>query len=506
MLTAQHEQPALRQRQTPLPLFFASIAVTTMTRFIPPAVFVLLTLSGCQDAPPYDPAEALPAGDASVSFSPFPSSELPAANLPASAKPDFYAGKALAHQPWVKAPTITDARDGLGPLYNARTCLACHTKGGRGHVPDSGDTPLLSAFLRLSIPGSHPQHGAIAEPTYGEQLQSQSVALGHQLRASQPDLPMSVAPEGYVHLHWQEQSFVYPDGHTLNLRRPRIEIRNLGYGPLHPDTLMSLRIAPSIHGAGLIELIDQADIDALADPEDLDGDGISGRVNQVWDYRQQVSKPGRFGLKANRASLEITVAGAFAGDVGITNPLFPQQPCSSAQPSCNQQPDGNDADGVELREELLQLVVDFNRNLGVPKRRSPENSQVMAGRELFYQSGCQRCHQPDFTTVASDQQPHLGGQRIWPYSDFLLHDMGPELADGRSDYQASGREWRTAPLWGIGLSKHISGSQNFLHDGRARSVEEAILWHGGEASASRQAFTELSTPQRQQLLMFVNSL
>ncbi|ASP40686.1 hypothetical protein CHH28_19320 [Bacterioplanes sanyensis] len=478
------------------------------------ALLLATLLIGCseapdstdQRAPDYDPAEALPGGDTSVNIVPFPSSELPAANLPPALKPDFFAGKALAHQPWVKAPTVTDIRDGLGPLYNARTCLACHTKGGRGHVPDSADVPLLSAFLRLSIPGEDPIHGAIAEPTYGDQLQSQSVALGHQLRASQPDLPMSVAPEAYVHVHWQPETFVYPDGEQRQLRRPRVELKQLGYGPLHPDTTMSLRIAPAIHGAGLIEMIDQADIDALADPNDQNGDGISGRVNQVWDYRRQVAAPGRFGLKANRATLEITVAGAFAGDVGITNALFPQQPCSERQSDCLRQPDGNDAHGSELRDDLLDLVINFNRNIGVPKRRSPTAKTVLAGRERFYQAGCQQCHQPSFTTQTSSEFPHLSAQRIWPYSDFLLHNMGPDLADGRSDYQASGREWRTAPLWGLGLSQQISGSRHFLHDGRARSVEEAILWHGGEASDSRQRFVQFTHEQRQQLLTFVNSL
>ncbi len=493
----------------------------------------VLSLSACQPAAPsantakeatqsavpaLSDSERLPGGIGSSAIMPFASYEKPVTNLPFSAKADFFAGKALAHQPWVKAPTATTARDGLGPLYNARTCLACHINGGRGTVPADNNTPLFNAFLRLSLPGSDPVAGVIPEPVYGDQLQSQSTALSHQLRSSQNDLvrPDEVAPEAYVYLNWQTRWFTYPDGQQIELRWPEADIRNLGYGPLHEHTLFSLRVAPPIHGMGLLELIDQADIDALADEHDRNQDGISGRVNQVWDVEQHKTVPGRFGLKANRPTMAMVVAGAFANDVGISNPLFPAQPCTDSQTICLQQAtgndkqgndeQGNDQQGTELPQKLLQLVINFNRNLAVPQRRDADHPDVLAGRSLFYQSGCAGCHQPSFVTGESSEFPHLSQQVIWPYSDLLLHDMGEELADQRPDYAAGGREWRTPPLWGLGLSQQVNGSTTLLHDGRARSVEEAIVWHGGEALGARQTFVNLPAEERKALIRFVQSL
>ena len=462
--------------------------------------------------------EWLPGGEASVSYKPFPSFMLPAANLPAAAKPDFYAGKALANQPWIKAPAVTDARDGLGPVYNARTCLACHINGGRGQVPVDGNSALFAAFVRISLPGEDLQHGAVAEPIYGHQLQGQSVALSHQLRHSTPqkylsessNSPVEVPPEAYVYIDWQQKIFSYTDAEQIELRYPVLRIEQLGYGALDQQTLFSLRSAPAIHGMGLLELIPQAAIAQLADADDRNQDGISGRMNQVWNYQTGEQVPGRFGWKANRADLHITTAAAFNGDVGITTPLFPLQPCSDQQPLCLKTPNGNNAEGVELPAELLALVTNFTRNLGVPKRRRLEGlaaAERAQGRTLFYQIGCAACHQPSFITDAglTDNQ-HLAEQKIWPYSDLLLHDMGAELADGRPDYLATGSEWRTPPLWGIGLSQQVNGNYFLLHDGRARSVEEAILWHGGEAETVKQKFVYLEKYQRSALLNFVESL
>lgn len=457
--------------------------------------------------------ESYPGGDATVSIQPFPSFMLPARNLPQEKRPDFHAGKALAHQPWVKAPTITNARDGLGPVYNARTCLMCHINGGRGFMPNTDNQMLISSFLRLSLPGHDKVHGVVSEPVYGDQLQSQSVALSHQLRARiMPDdlEHREVAPEAYVFVDWQKKVFTYPDGDQLDLRYPKVVIKNLGYGEFHADTLMGLRNAPPLHGVGLLEMIDQKDIDANADPDDVDGDGVSGRVNRVWDFEANETVPGRFGLKANKASVRIQTAAAFANDIGITNPVFPTQPCTDSQILCQQTPHGNDPsvdDGkaVELPESLLKLVVDFTKNLGVPKRRD-EDAEVIKGRKLFYQLGCQQCHTPNFVTQESEEFPHLSGQQIWPYTDLLLHDMGPELADNRPDYQATGSEWRTPPLWGVGLSKSVNGSDHLLHDGRALGVEAAIVWHGGEAETTKQKFVNLSRAKRGALVKFVESL
>lgn len=454
-------------------------------------------------------SEALPGGSATVSYKPYPSFVRPAASLPEAARPDFYAGKALANQPWVKAPTVTDARDGLGPIYNARTCLACHVNGGRGLMPMDGNSPLFSAFVRISLPGKDAVIGVVPEPVYGDQIQGQSVALFHQLRGQvaedDPSRKTEVPPEAYVFVDWQSKSFLYPDGGKVSLRKPELRITELGYGKLHPDTLMSIRNAPAIHGAGLLELISQADIESNADAGDRDGDGISGRLNQVWDFEKKQAVPGRFGWKANRANLRIVTAAAFAGDVGISSPLF-GQPCTKAQALCLSTPDGNGEEGVELPSHLLDLVINFTRNIGVPKRRNFNDPQVKAGRQQFFSSGCADCHIPGFMTGKSDTLAHLSEQLIWPYTDLLLHDMGSDLSDGRPDYLATESEWRTPPLWGVGLSQQVNGSKHFLHDGRAQSVEEAILWHGGEAEKSRQYFVSLDHKNRQALIKFVESL
>lgn len=461
-------------------------------------------------APKILASEEFPAGSASVSFKPSPSLMLPATNLSGEALQLFHAGKALANQPWVKAPTVTFARDGLGPIYNARTCLACHIKGGRGRMPDDNNSMLFSSFLRLSLPGFDAIKGVIAEPTYGDQLQSQSTALQHQLRHAFKEGDgqeyNGVKPEAYVYINWQTSEFIYPDGETVTLRKPEIDIRNLGYGPMHKDTVVAIRNAPPIHGMGLIELIAQADINKHIDEQDKNSDGISGRKNIVWDFDNQKPADGRFGLKANKANVRLQVAGALAGDMGLTNPVFSQESCTQAQVKCKNSVHGNDAHGFEIGPTQLKLLVDFNRALSVPKRRDFDNEKVIAGREIFYQIGCQNCHQASYTTQKSVEYPHLSQQKIWPYSDFLLHDMGAELADGRSDYLASGSEWRTPPLWAVGLSAAVNASDNFLHDGRAKTIEQAILWHGGEAEQVKQSFVRLDKTAREQLLKFVESL
>lgn len=461
-------------------------------------------------APKLEASESFPAGDATVTLLPFPSSMRPAKNLAEVKQKYFHAGKALAHQPWIKAPSVTDARDGLGPVFNARTCLFCHINGGRGTLPKDDKVMMISSFLRISVPGFDKLHGVIPEPTYGDQLQSQSVSLAHQLRThvSKEDLKYQEAPpEAYVYIDWQEKTFNYPDGNKVILRTPVPIIKNLGYGKMHPDTLMGIRNAPPLHGVGLLELIAQADIDKKVDPEDKNADGISGRLNKVWDFDLKKTVNGRFGLKANNASVRMQTASAYANDMGITNPVFPKQPCTPLQKLCLETPHGNDAKtGVEISEELLTLTVNFTKNLGVPLRRTPMNKTVLKGRELFYQTGCQTCHTPSYVTQDSKEFPHLAQQTIWPYTDLLLHDMGEALSDGRPDYLATGSEWRTPPLWGVGLSKKINTSENLLHDGRAKNVEEAILWHGGEAEATKQRFINLDSNSRNALIKFVESL
>lgn len=453
---------------------------------------LLLVLSACGQ---HNGAQqtAQPGGATSVSPVPFASLLKPLANLNAADKPAFYAGKALAEQPWVKAPTATDARDGLGPLYNARSCVACHSNGGRGALPENPDENLFSAVLRLSTANNQ------NEPNYGNQIQTQSISLEHQLGL--PTREGGIAAEAQVFIQWQTETLRYPDGSSINLRKPTFHLQQLAYGALQAGTQFSLRNAPQMAGTGLLEAIPAADILALADPDDKNGDGISGRANRVFNPASGVTELGRFGHKANLTTVEHTVAAAFLNDIGISNPLFPAQNCTPIQSACAQAPSGNNAAGFELPADLLNLVSNFTRHLGVVSYRTQPNPE---GADLFQQINCSACHQPGFTTAAGAGP--LNGQRIYPYTDLLLHDMGPALADNRPDFLASGSEWRTAPLWGVGLNKTINGHLYLLHDGRAASVEEAILWHGGEAAASRQAFMHLPRAQRDTLLEFVEAL
>ncbi len=459
-------------------------------------------------APKFLASEWSPGGLTTVSPTKHIRFDLPAANLPHSLKTTFHAGKALAHQPWVKAPTITTSRDGLGPLYNARTCLACHVNGGKGAMPRDSKTALFSSLVRLSKTGINKMQGVIPHPIYGDQLQTQSTSLAHQLRhiPSAQSMAKDVAPETYIYIKWNQKIFTYPDQHQVVLTSPELDLRNLNYGPIGNDTLFSIRVAPSIHGMGLIDLIPQAQINALADEFDTDKNGISGRVNHVWDVEKQTSMPGRFGLKANKPTLAMTVAGAFANDLGISNPLFPDQPCTQTQIKCKQAANGNDKNGFELTQQQLDLVVNFNRDLAPVKARNLTDTGIQNGRELFYKSGCQNCHNPKFTTQENKVTAHLSQQTIWPYSDFLLHDLGKGLADNRPDFEANGQEWRTAPLWGVGLGEKVNGSKALLHDGRAQTIEEAILWHDGEAKKSKNMFIQLNKDERNNVINFVNAI
>ncbi|WP_082676423.1 di-heme oxidoredictase family protein [Thiomicrospira sp. WB1] len=450
---------------------------------------------------------ALPGGEATTAITPFASSIQPAPNLPEDLKKTFYAGKALAHQPWVKAPSSTTARDGLGPIYNARTCLACHINGGKGRLPNNHKERLHQGIVRLSLPGEiDPQLGVRPVPHYGDQIQSQSIALAHQLGEEIVAFQANdVRPEANITLKWQTKPVTYPDGTTLTLRYPRPVLSNLHYGPLPDGTRLSLRNAPALHGVGLLSLIPASELRANAKAQSAHP-RISGRLNQVWDPVTQRLQIGRFGWKANQPSVEAQTATAFRNDVGITNPIFPEPPCETTQSQCLKGPHGNDREGVELPRKLLDKVVDFTHQIGVPAARAQTSNQVKTGQRLFARLECVVCHRPSYQTQPSDRYPNLAHQTIWPYTDGLLHDMGEALADGRPDFEATGREWKTPPLWGVGLSKQINGSGQLLHDGRARTIEEAILWHGGEAQASRDAFMALPKSERKALIKFIETL
>lgn len=457
-----------------------------------------LVLSAC-DAPPrfdhVEPGEATPGGQTSVSRFDRAAFSQPAANLSHARRLDFAVGNSFFRSPWVIAPATTTARDGLGPLFNTNACINCHIRDGRGHPAQTDARNAVSMLVRLSLPerfGTPDElahHGVVAEPVYGTQLQDMAIP--------------GVTPEAKIRVRYTAKPVTLGDGSVVELRQPHLTISDLGYGALHPDTLFSVRVAPPMIGLGLLEAIDEADILANADPEDADGDGIAGRPNWVWDRATQRPTLGRFGWKAGQPSLNQQNADAFANDLGLTSSLIPQDNCTDAQQSCRQAPHGGEP---EVSDHLLAAVSFYTRTLAVPQRRVVDRAEVLAGKQLFHEVGCARCHTPRFTTSPRAAEPELAGQVIYPYSDLLLHDMGEALADGRSEFAASGRHWRTAPLWGLGLTEAVSGHTQLLHDGRARNVLEAILWHGGEAQSARDRVIELTAPQRQALLAFLHSL
>ncbi|WP_223459995.1 MULTISPECIES: di-heme oxidoreductase family protein [unclassified Pseudomonas] len=466
------------------------------------ALFLALGLSACDDAPQFtraEPGEARSGGSATVRKTDQNAFSMPSANLPPSRRVDFSVGNSFFRSPWVIAPSTTTARDGLGPLFNTNACQGCHIKDGRGHPPTPDDVNAVSMLVRLSIPDAPAyakvieQLGVVPEPVYGGQFQDMAVP--------------GVAPEGKVRVDYTPVQVRFKDGTEVELRKPSLNITQLGYGPMHPDTRFSARVAPPMIGLGLLESIPDEAILANAEAQAKANNGIAGRPNQVWDDAQQKTVLGRFGWKAGQPTLNQQNVHAFSGDMGLTTSLRPFDDCTDAQTACKQAPSGNGPNGEpEVSDNILRLVLFYSRNLAVPARRDVNAPEVLAGKSLFYQAGCQSCHTPKYTTAANAAEPELANQVIRPYSDLLLHDMGDGLADNRSEFQASGRQWRTPPLWGIGLTQAVSGHTQFLHDGRARNLLEAVLWHGGEATAAQQQVLSFNAEQRAALLAFLNSL
>ncbi len=426
----------------------------------------------------------------------------PSGNITFEDELKFKVGNGLFRKVWVSSPTSTLASDGLGPLFNARSCQRCHIKDGRGHPPEGPDDNAVSMFLRVSIPDDAAGISEIAEylgtapdPTYGTQLQDFAL----------PGIPA----EYRLQIDYEETPVTLSGGETASLRRPTYTAADLGYGPLHPDAMLSPRVAPQMIGLGLLEAVPAADILAWADPDDADGDGISGRANIVWSAEYDMPMLGRFGLKAGLPTIREQSAGAFAGDIGISNPLFadPFGECTTIQDACVEAPHGDgDEREYEIDAEGLDLVTFYSRNLGVPARRDLDAPEVLRGKQVFFDTGCASCHRPKFVTHRLKDRPEQSFQLIWPYTDMLLHDMGEGLADHRPEARADGREWRTAPLWGIGLTGQVTGHTYFLHDGRARSLLEAVLWHGGEAQAARDTVAAMPPVDRAALIAYLESL
>lgn len=398
----------------------------------------------------------------------------------------FVLGKSFFRIPWVEAPSATTARDGLGPLFNANTCVHCHPGNGAGVAVNEKGEMHRSYLLRLSHKNGTDNkllktHGFVPDSTYGAQLSKN----GNQ----------KVPAEAKVSVTYEEINGTYPDGTRYQLRKPHYAVTDPAYGPFDKQTIFAGRIGSALIGLGLLEEIPEKDILANQDIDDRNGDGISGKANYAFNPETNQTELGRFTWKASAATVKHQSAAAAHNDMGLSNPLFPSHNCTNKQEAClKESQKGRHV--FDLPEERLDAIAFYLKNLAVPLQRELQKHQE--GEKLFERLNCTACHTPEFKLS--------NGTKIHPFSDLLLHDMGEELSDGRSEFLANGNEWRTPPMWGIGLYEKVSGEANFLHDGRARSIEEAILWHGGEAQRSKEAFMALDKPSREKLLLFLKSI
>ncbi len=502
-------------------LAIAALAASTLTS---PAVFAAETLAHRNDLTPHDrtrvasitrpaadfttaePFEVMQGGAGTVDK--LINADIyshPAANLTFEGRQEFLVGNGLFRKDWVSSPSSTLASDGLGPLFNARSCQACHVKDGRGTVPGFealGQRDAVALLARLSRPANVAKaqesikNGGgqwLPDPVYGNQLQPFAVA--------------GIPAEGQLKIEYREIPVKLNGGETAMLMQPIDRVDNLGYGPLHADTTVSPRLAPPMLGLGLLEAIHEHDI--LANAQHDHPDGITGKPNWVRDTAGN-RVLGRFNWKASQPDVHHQSATAFSNDMGLSTPLRPSHhgDCTDAQEACLDLPHGAQAHlgEHEVPARLADFVTFYSENLALPQRRDVDDQRVLAGKKLFYESQCVACHVPKYVTRRDAARPEHRFQLIWPYSDLLLHDMGPGLADGQPEGEASGSEWRTPPLWGIGLTKTVNPEATWLHDGRARTLLEAILWHGGEAQAARDRVVAMTPAQREDLLRFLGSL
>ena len=429
----------------------------------------------------------------------------PVAGLSAKQRKQFPQGEKVFNNFWmaVNNPLIPLTWDlslpgpsggewGLGPTFMATNCAACHVNAGRGRLLDSGGL-AVQQVLRISIAGQDPHGGPNPEPSYGTDIQMFDTVTRKD--------PAQRAGEAEVFVDWVTQPFKFADGEAVELRKPKVRVENLNFGPLTEGTMLSLRNAQAMVGMGYLEAISEKDILQVAQQQKAQG--LNGRPNYVRDDINNKQAMGRFGWKANQPSIKQQIAAAFSADIGVTSSLYPFTLCTPAQLECLA---AIRAPKPELRPEMWEAITFWNQSLAIPERRDVDKPEVKRGEAVFVSSGCAMCHVPEWRTGKYTAVPVISNQRIRPYTDLLLHDMGPDLADGRPDFKASGSDWRTPPLWGIGLSKQVSASTSFLHDGRARNLLEAVVWHGGEAQASRDKFTALPAEQRNDLITFLESL
>jgi CxxC motif-containing protein (DUF1111 family) len=455
-----------------------------------PRPFILLATlwavacaSAASSPPSVDPNEAMLGGDGTIFDNGDESFAYPARNLSQDHRDPFQLGDGIFNRNWVAAPGSTQGDDGLGPTYNAFSCSGCHNNNGRGAPPQNGNEPFLGLLLRLSIPGADAHGGPLPDPNYGDQLQPYGV--------------LGVPGEGTPAVSYVEMSGSYGDGETYSLRKPTYSIDALAFGQLDPNEMIAPRLAPQTIGLGLLEAVDESTILRFAAQN-------GGKPNYVWDVRQQRMTLGRFGWKANQPSVEQQALAASRNDMGITDSLFPTENCPPAQMACASALQSMSQPNLEPLRENAVLV--HALGLAVPARRNLSDPVALRGEQLFAQAGCATCHISKMTTGALPNWPELSNQTIRPFTDLLLHDMGPDLADNRADYQATGSEWRTPPLWGLGLVQTIDGYLFLMHDGRARGFAEAVLWHAGQATSAKETFRVMPKSDRAALVSFLSSL
>lgn len=401
----------------------------------------------------------------------------------------FMLGKSFFRIPWVESPSATTARDGLGPLFDANTCVSCHPGNGRGTLYSKKGNASRSLVARASIDSNGSElhkkllinKGFVPEPVYGSQISVNGIH--------------GVLFEGRVDIKFKEVEVVFPDGEIDILLKPLYTLKDLNYGELHEDSNISYRIANSLNGMGLISLISDEDILKNEDVEDKNNDGISGKANWVKSKINGQKELGRFTWKASVSSLKEQVANAANNDMGLTTTLNPHENCTSFQKECLEAPKSKD--NIDIPDFRLDAITYYLKSLKTYSAK--ETKQYKLGLKIFEKVGCVKCHISSFNTI--------NGQEIKPFSDFLLHDMGEELSDGRVEFEASKSEFRTAPLWGLALHEKINKTKpRLLHDGRARDFQEAILWHGGEARDAKVNYMNLAKNERKRLIEFLKGL
>ena len=479
------------------------------------------TLAGVtmQQLASFDPQEVKQGGDTGISISSAESYSKPSSNLTASRKGHFFIGNAFFRQPWVIAPASTDSRDGLGALFNVAACQSCHVKDGRGHAPMTSDDDADSLLIRLAMPATTDEQRQqlqnsliekVVHPMYGGQLQDRGI--------------QGVPAEARIAVQWTDKPVTFADGHIETLRAPTFNLTKPGYGAFDDDLMVSPRVALPMIGLGLLEQIpDEAIKKQAVDNKNSTNGDISGKFNWVMDPQTGKHALGRFGWKAGQTKLITQNQSAFNEDMGLTSNIRPHESCMPTQTACMNATTGADEQGngklpVEVNDEVAKFVEFYTRNLAVPHRRDADDKLVLAGKKRFYDMGCQSCHTPRYQLPKTDDD-HLEqhGQVIYPYTDLLLHDMGDDLADRtiagklpakdiQVEFLANSYEWRTPALWGIGLAQTVDPQATFLHDGRARTLMEAVLWHGGEAQKQQQKVLKLDKQGRTELNAFLQSL